>query len=40
MEVSRQRLRDRHTEDEATLAAAWSAVAMEMETGKAFDHTV
>lgn len=38
MEVLRQRLRDRHTEDAATLARRMERVAMEMEAGKAFDR--
>jgi len=38
MEVLRQRLQDRHTEDAATLARRMERVAMEMEAGKAFDR--
>ena len=38
MEVLRQRLQDRHTEDAATLTHRMERVAMEMEAGKAFDR--
>ena len=38
LEVLRQRLHNRHTEDAATLARRMERVAMEMETGKAFDR--
>ncbi|RPH37456.1 guanylate kinase [bacterium] len=38
MDVLRQRLQDRHTEDAATLARRMERVAMEMERGKAFDR--
>ncbi len=38
IEVLRQRLRDRHTEDAATFARRMERVAMEMEAGKAFDR--
>ncbi len=38
LEILRQRLQDRHTEDAATLARRMERVAMEMETGKAFDR--
>ncbi len=38
MEVLRKRLQDRHTEDAAALARRMERVAMEMETGKAFDR--
>lgn len=39
-EILVQRLRDRHTEDEATLARRLKRVPMEMEQGKAFDVEV
>jgi guanylate kinase len=38
MEVLRQRLQNRRTEDAATLARRMERVAMEMEAGKAFDR--
>jgi guanylate kinase len=38
LEVLRERLQNRHTEDAATLARRMERVAMEMETGKAFEH--
>jgi guanylate kinase len=38
LEALRQRLQNRHTEDAATLARRMERVAMEMETGKAFDR--
>ena len=38
MEVLRKRLQDRHTEDAAAFARRMERVAMEMETGKAFDR--
>jgi guanylate kinase len=40
VEVLMERLRHRHTEDEATLARRLARVPMELELGRAFEHQV
>jgi len=40
LEILQQRLRNRHTEDEAALARRLERVPLELEQGKEFDHRV